>query len=526
YSLVPTAAIDELCERLEGLRVTLAGVRSDLRSGGGGGRGTRGDDSRGNLDLGTSQREVEELAVLAWGLRLVSVEPALQQLSSHALELAEELGKKVRVRVDAGDAQLERSLIERLEEPLLHLIRNALDHGIEDPGERGDKAAEAQLEIAARAVGAEVELSLADDGRGVDLDRIRQRAIERGLIDANTAKSMAENELHALLFESGFSTAHSVSALSGRGVGLDVVRRIVESLGGHVTMSSERGRGTQFVVRVPATVSRERILVLEMQGVLWGLPSRRVEQVLRLREVLAEGSSANNLGATVLVEKQHLPLFSLAKILGVDDEPEQREVLLCEHAGRRWAIASPALLGEFELFRRPLGPTLSSTGLASASAMLDDGRLVLMLEPAALLGRLGRVAGRFTKAKSSASRRSRVLVTDDSPIIRELMHDLLSGAGLEVRLAEDGQAALAALDVFAADLVLTDVEMPNLDGFGLLARIRERDAELPVIMVTTRGSPEDRRRASELGADAYLVKSSFQQEDLLRTVSRFVEVLS
>nr|WP_255216212.1 response regulator [Pseudenhygromyxa sp. WMMC2535] len=510
FSMVPTAAIDELCERLESLRISLAGLRSR----------TNASQAEG-FELGQTQREVEELAVLAWGLRLVSVEPALQQLSSHAVELAEQLGKRVRIRVDAGDAQLERSLLERLEEPLLHLLRNALDHGIEAPEARGDKPAEARLDIIARAVGAEVELSLSDDGQGIDLDAVRSRGVERGLLDASTASQVPEGELLALLFESGFSTARTVSELSGRGVGLDVVRRIIEGLGGHVTVSSERGRGTRFVVRVPATVSRERILVLELAGVLWGLPSRRIEHVVRLRDALCE--QAGN--PTALVDGEHLPLLSLARLLGVGVEAEEREVLLCEHAGRRWAIASPALVGEFELFRRPLGPTLASVGLASASAMLDDGRLVLLLEPAALLGRHGRVGGRFT-APATATTQPRVLVVDDSPIIRELMLELLANAGLDVRVANDGLQALSMLDSFAADLVLTDVEMPALDGFGLLSRIRERDSELPVVMVTTRGSAADRRRASELGADAYLVKSAFQQEDLLRTVSRFVEVSS
>jgi chemotaxis protein histidine kinase CheA len=494
--------------------MALAGLRGQLELG-----------QRESLELAQVQRELEELAEMSWGLRLVNVEPALRELSTHARELAEQLGKQVQIRVDAGDAQLERSLLERLEQPLLHLVRNALDHGIEDPDERGDKPAVAKLEIAARAVGAEVELALADDGRGIDLDRVRERAVERGFVEAGAAAQLPKAELLSMLFESGFSTAASVTELSGRGVGLDVVRRIVESLGGSVGVNSELGRGTRFEVRVPARVSRERVLVLGLGSTLWGLPSRRVERVLRLREVLAEGAEeSSGRAVAVRIDGCYLPLLSLSRLLGVEDIDEA-EVLMCEHAGRSWAIASPSLVGEFELFRRPVGPTLASVSPASATAVLDDGRLVLLVEPASLLGRHERVGGRFS-AGASAPRRPRVLVVDDSPIIRELMQELLANAGLEVRAAENGEQALSVLDGYDADLVLSDVEMPKVDGFSLLARIRERDAELPVIMVTTRGSAADRRRASELGADAYLIKSAFEQEDLLRTVSRFVEVSS
>jgi two-component system chemotaxis sensor kinase CheA len=500
FSTIPAELIDELCERIEALRVGLG--RSATKTTGG-----RDDAVR---------QELAELAELAWGLRLVSVEPALENLSDHADALAKQMGKPLRVRIDAGGAALERSLLERLQEPLMHLVHNAIDHGIEPPGARGSKPAIARLEIIARSVGPEVEVAVVDDGRGIDLERVRQRARERGMFDDAAAAAAGTDELYALLFESGFSTSATISEISGRGVGLDVVRRVVESLGGEVSLSSEPGRGAKFSLRVPATISRETVIVIELGGTLWGLPSRRVGPVVAINRELGPT-------ATIQVEGQHLPLLSLPRLLGLSGEVESRVAICCWHTGRRYALASPPVLGEFELFRRPMGPVLSTIGVATASAVMDDGRLVLLLEPAALLGNRLRRDSRDLRPVA-VKPRARVLVVDDSPIIRDLLVELLTGAKLEVYTAADGASALELLDRHRVDLVLSDVEMPGIDGFELLTRIRQRDPELPVVMVTTRGSMADRERASSLGADAYLVKSEFRDRDMLDAIARFVEV--
>jgi CheY-like chemotaxis protein len=319
-----------------------------------------------------------------------------------------------------------------------------------------------------------------------------------------------------VLFESGFSTSSTVSEISGRGVGLDVVRRAVESLGGEVSLNSETGRGARFSLRVPATISRETVIVVEFGGTLWGLPSRRVGPVVALSRELGPSP-------TVVVDGKHLPLLSLSRLLGLTAEVESRVAICCSHAGRRYALASPPVLGEFELFRRPMGPVLATVGVATASAVMDDGRLVLLLEPAALLGQRLRRDSRELRPVA-VKPRSRVLVVDDSPIIRDLLVELLTAAKLEVYTAADGAAALELLDRHRVDLVLSDVEMPGIDGFELLTRVRQRDPELPVVMVTTRGSIADRERASALGADAYLVKSEFRDRDMLDAIARFVEV--
>jgi two-component system chemotaxis sensor kinase CheA len=502
FSTIRAELIDELCERIEALRVGL-------------GRASAAGKPSGGRDDAVRQ-ELAELAELAWGLRLVPVEPALENLSEHASDLAAQLGKRVRVRIDAGGAALERSLLERLQEPLMHLVHNAIDHGIETPSERGNKPTVARLDIIARAIGPEVEVAVLDDGRGIDLERVRRRALERGLLDEAAAAAAGPDELYGMLFESGFSTSATVSELSGRGVGLDAVRRAIESLGGEVSLSSEPARGARFSLRVPATISRETVIVIELGGTLWGLPSRRVGPVVALERDRGRAP-------TITVDGKHVPLLSLPRLLGLGGEIESRVAICCSHAGRRYALASPKVLGEFELFRRPMGPVLAAVGLATASAVMDDGRLVLLLEPAALLGQRHRRDSR-DQAPVQMKPRARVLVVDDSPIIRDLLVELLTAAKLDVHTAADGAEALAILDRQRVDLVLSDVEMPGIDGFELLTRVRQRDPELPVVMVTTRGSIADRERAAALGADAYLVKSEFRDRDMLDAIARFVEV--
>lgn len=505
-SLVDSATLDQVCERLEQLRASLCRLGTTL--------------VHAAAEIDPLQVECEELTELAWSLRMVAVEPALESLAAHAEQLAARLGKQVRVEVDAGGAQLERSLLERLHEPLLHLVHNALDHGIEGQAERGSKPALARLTITTRSLGRELEFVVGDDGRGIDRERVRVRAVERGLIDAAASAGLGDEDLLALLFASGFSTASRVGDLSGRGVGLDVVRRVVESLGGNVEVRSEPGRGSHFTLRVPATISRERVVVVEFGRGLWGLPARRVGPILALRDqVVGESGSP-----TLIVEGQHVPLLSLAGLLGIAETGGESIAICCTRGARRHALASPALLGEYELFRLPLGPTLASVGPASASAMMDDGRLVLLVEPSALLGNRRRNEARFVPRASSRAR-PRVLVVEDSTIVRELLVELLAAGELEVESDEDGQAALDRLDRASFDLVVTDIEMPRVDGFELLTRIRERHGDLPVIVASTRASQVDRQRAVALGADAYIVKSEFTEHGLFDTIARFVEVV-
>jgi chemotaxis protein histidine kinase CheA len=466
------------------------------------------------------QTQLYELVSSAWGLRLVPVEPSFAQLVEHGRDLALIQGKRVRITVEAGGAQVERGILDQLWDPLLHLVRNAIDHGIEEPGERGDKPPQASVVISARSDGAHVLVTIADDGRGIDVYEVRAVAASRGLMSDAVAAALTNDEVLDLLFSHGFSTRENVTEVSGRGVGLDVVRRKINHLGGKVTVTSEMGRGTTFTLSVPASITRERVLVFAIGDALFGLPSRAVTTVFALQpSQLTEVAG----GRILRLDGANYPLQSMAATLGFAASASEGQALVLDLFGERRAYALAQLTGEHEVVRRPVDDVLSAMGTIGGSATLEDGRLVLLIRPEALAGRV-RARERPKADVASEQKKCRILIVDDSPIVRELLTEMLTSAGLLVDAAEDGLAALRVLETATPDLVLSDVEMPRMGGLELLRRIRGKNQRLPVVMLTTRGSASDRRAAAELGADAYLVKSDFEGSKLLDTVARFINL--
>jgi two-component system, chemotaxis family, sensor kinase CheA len=520
FTHVNTEQIDQVCDAADRLAVGFANARAALDQlvAADGAEARRSALRALNEEFGQRQIELEELVMTAWALRLTPVEPVLEELAEHALLLAEEQKKQVDVTTRAQGAQVERSVLDELREPLLHLVRNAIDHGIERSEDRGSKTRRGRLAIAAESSGPNVQFSVEDDGRGIDAELLVMRAIEKRICTAEEAARLTRQERHDLVFLAGFSTRDAVTAISGRGVGLDVVRRKVEALSGSVTMTTEVGAGTRFVLTVPAKLSREPVMVLDIDGLLVGIPSRHVRQVLALDTIELEPVVG---GRILRWEGVALPVHSLCAALSLPKKQLESLVAIIDVGGRAAALTMPAVQGEHELLRRPVDAGVASFGWIAASATLEDGRLVLLPHVPELLRRTAQVSTTEENRRDLAKRR-RVLVVDDSPVVRDLVTEILLGQGFDVIAAPDGMEALALLERAAPDLVVTDVEMPNLDGFGLLAKIRERSLKLPVLMLTTRGSPEDRRRAATLGADAYLTKSDFQGPSLLEQVNRYL----
>ncbi|HEY0466118.1 MAG TPA: response regulator, partial [Polyangiaceae bacterium] len=352
-------------------------------------------------------------------------------------------------------------------------------------------------------------------GRGIDPDVVRAKALKRGLLSVERAGRASDAEVLELLFEHGFSTRDRVDKLSGRGVGLDVVRRKLASLGGRVEISSQLGLGTRFAVSVPFAITKEPLLIVGFESGLYALPSRIV------RAVLSDADAPDVQGPNVLhYDGEAMPLLGLSEVLGMKADVEHPLRLVLELGGQRYGLAVPQVLGEWELIRRPAEPLLASTGVIGASALLEDGRLVLVLELEFLHRRLRQRQGVVSTITRPRAATKRILVVDDSPVVRELLSEILASAGLAVQTAEHGIAALAAIEQNMPDLVLSDVEMPRMGGFDLLAEIRHRSQRVPVVMLTTRGSVEDRRRAASLGANAYLIKTEFQGDALLEVVLR------
>lgn len=516
---VDASHIDLLCERVAEL--TAAFGKLETQADAVWGKGTRRSAAASQLSDGFERCRslLDEATSTAWTLRLVPVEPMLQELARSARVAAERQHKLVELDVAAGGVQLERDVADQLWDSLLHLVQNAVDHGIEAPDQRERKPPVARLTLSAESIGPSVALRVEDDGHGIDPGEVRRVAAERGVLSHEAAHDLSDAQACELLFEHGFSTRSETTRTSGRGVGLDVVRRRIESLGGSVSIQSQLGLGTRFTLAVPFAITKEKLLIIELGGAPYGLPARVVRAVLSSEALPKPGQDS-----VVRHEGETLPFRSLCDALGLPHDPAEAFVLIVELSGRKFGASVGRIVGERELIRRPAEKLLHNSGIG-ASAVLEDGRIVLLPElnfvSRALRARVGQlVPGSVAQTR----RRQRVLVADDSPVVRELVSEILSGAGLLVEQANDGSAALESILQNEPDLVVSDVEMPRMNGFDLLAEVRRRTQRLPVVMLSTRGSAEDRKRATRLGANAYLVKTEFHSESLLEVVRRFVNI--
>jgi two-component system, chemotaxis family, sensor kinase CheA len=463
------------------------------------------------LDVG--ERLLDGLKGAAISMRTLPLSSIVTPLPRAVRDLAAETGKEVELVVKGADTELDRVILEALPEPLVHMLRNSIAHGIEAPDERErvGKPPRGRLELRAEQRGGIVEVTVADDGRGVS---------EETLAEARRLGSLTE-----VLTQPGFSTAEEVSSISGRGVGLDAVKDQVEAFGGSLEVRSERGRGTEVILRLPLALALIKVLLIERAGNVYGFPLASVEEALSLGETMSlSGRPALELRGRCI------PLGDLAQLMGASaDAPAARApVVVLTASGKRMAVTCDALLGEEEVVVKPLGPLLSQLSMYMGAAILGDGRIALLVDPAAVVRTSTdqRATGGDSPVASAAEPAApKVLVVEDSLTIRELQRSILEAAGYRVQTARHGRDALGHLDRDdEIDLVVTDVEMPEMDGIELTQTIRAHAtcSTLPVVIVTSLGDDDDRQRGIEAGADAYMVKQKFDQHDLLETVERLV----
>jgi two-component system chemotaxis sensor kinase CheA len=478
--------------------------------------------ARLELDARGLERRTRRYAADVRALRLVPWTEATAGLDRTARDLARALGKEVRVEFAGEGLDLDRSVVDALRDPLAQLVRNAVDHGLEPPEARATagKARHGTISLAARVDGERVLVRVRDDGRGVDPEAVAAEARRRGLpVPADPAR------LHELLFVPGFSTRAEVTEVSGRGVGLDLVAAAVRAMRGEVTVSSAAGRGTTFELSVPTTLYGLRAVLARDAGQTFALPALDVDRVVRL----APDRVAASEGRPVLLGGAPVPLVPLGHALGLSAGgwriEERRLALVLAAAGRRAALAVTEVLAERELALEPLSGRLEGLALATSVAALPGGDVAVLLAPRAVVdAALGGPAPEPARPRAAARRPRRVLLADDAATTRALARSILEASGWEVLAAPDGEAAWTLLQQQGADAVVSDVEMPRLDGFGLTRAIRgsPRFARLPVILLTALDHPEDRRRGLEAGADAYLVKSTFDQRALLERLAELV----
>jgi two-component system, chemotaxis family, sensor kinase CheA len=461
--------------------------------------------------LGGGEGMLDELRHTAVAMRMQRLAAITGRLPRAVRDLALAAGKDAELVVTGADTELDRVILQGLYEPLVHLLRNAVTHGIEPPEdrERAAKPVRGRLEVSATSRGSLVEIVVSDDGRGVSPE----------VIDA----AQREGSLADVLAAPGYSTAQDVTDLAGRGVGLDAVKAYAHSVAGTLEVRSHPGRGTAVVLLLPVALALVRVLLFERAGAVYGLPLAVVEQAVEVsRGLTLAGRPALEVGG------KPLPVADIAALVGTAAPPlaDRSPGLVISAGGRRAVAACDRLRGQDEVVVKPLGPLLDSVEGYLGAAILGDGQVALLLEPTVLARRFRRPPATEAPAPPAGPRTPpRILVVEDSFTVRELQRSILEAAGYLVVTARDGQDALRLLDRDREiALVVTDLEMPGLDGLGLTRRIRADRARssLPVVIVTSRGSADDRRQGIEAGADVYVAKQSFDQHALLTTVERLV----
>jgi len=463
---------------------------------------------------------LSELRDTVMRARMLPISTVFQMLPRAVRDLARQFGKEARLVQEGGEVEVDKSILEQIWDPLIHLIRNALDHGIESSEERrkAGKPEVGTIRVAARQQGGRVLIEVEDDGRGMDPDELKEAAVRRGLLSPQKAETLPPEDAYELIFLPGFSTNTLVTDVSGRGVGLDVVRTNVERLKGRVSVSTRKGKGTKFVLDFPLTLITARTFLLKVEGKALALPADVVERTMLLREGEVYRQDG---GRAVYVEGHLIPLIPLGRILGWGGKDGCVQVLVVRVEERQVALGVEEVLGEREVVVKSPGKfLLRRTPFLSGITILGSGEVVPILDPSALVRLTHLREAREEPEVEFPELRPRVLLVEDQLITQQVEKSLLEGAGFEVEVAGDGEEALGKLAEKPFDLVITDIQMPRMDGFTLTQRIREdeRYRDLPVVIVTSMAREEDRKRGMEVGADAYILKSEFRGENLIDTV--------
>ncbi len=448
-------------------------------------------------------------------------------------ELSRDQGKDMELVIQGGEIEIDRRILEEMKDPLTHLVRNCIDHGIEEPSVREQKKKLPRGTVTIIITpknGSKVEILIADDGAGIDAAKVRSAALKSGVISQEEAGKLDEQESLALVFQSGVSTSPIITAISGRGLGLVIVREKVEKLGGVVSVETHQDIGTTFKISLPLTLARFRGIAARVDEHLFVLPTANVDRVMRVNK---EDIKTVENRETIPVDGRAVSLVRLGHVLELTTreasrtDPDKVPVVILGSAEKRIAFQVDEVLGEQEVLVKSLGRQLSRVRNVAGATVLGNGEVVPILNVSDLLRSAAKITAPPTKAaalQEVKTKRKSILIAEDSITARTLLKNILESAGYTVKTAVDGVDAFTILRTEGFDLVVSDVDMPRMSGFDLTAKIRreKKFAELPVVLVTALESREDRERGIDAGANAYIVKSSFDQSNLLEVIRRLI----
>lgn len=458
----------------------------------------------------------------------------LEILPKQVRDLSRDLGKDVELVMHGSEIEIDRRILEEMKDPLIHIVRNCIDHGLEKPQVRAQrgKPARGKLTIGvSQTDGNSVEILITDDGGGIDVAKVKSAAVRHRIVSQEDVDKMSDAEAMSLIFQSELSTSPIITDLSGRGLGLAIVREKVEKLGGLASVQATPGTGTTFRLLLPLTLATFRGILVQSAGQLFVVPTANVERVTRVaREAI---TSVEN-RATVTLNGRSVSMVSLQRVLELpEDEVEAADkdyvqLLVVGSGDKRIAFGIDEVLHEQEVLVKSLGKNLERVRNIAAATVLGTGRVVPILSVPDLLKsatRVGAEAGRASSgAKADETKRHSILIAEDSITSRMLLKNILESASYDVKATVDGMDAFTTLKNEDFDLVVSDVEMPRMSGFELVAKMRadKKLASIPVVLVTSLESREHRERGIEVGANAYIVKSSFDQSNLLDVVQKLI----
>jgi len=502
----------------------------------------------GNLERGFSgdalhlARVTNDLGEGVMKVRMLPVSTVFDAFPRMVRDLARERGKEIEVKTEGAETELDRKVLEEIKDPLMHLIRNSVDHGIEKPEVRAHTGKPAQGTIALRAFqkGNNIVIEVADDGGGINRDKVKQSAVKNGIITAEQAAAMSEDEALALIFTPGLSTSQMITNTSGRGVGMDVVRKNVEAMQGQVEVNSKLGFGTTIALTLPLTLATTQELLVQVADQTFGIPISAVERIIRVSPKDVANVSGRR---AIVVDDEPVSLVPLAQVLEMQHDEQQvgadgkMPVVILGSARKRIAFLVDAVVGQQESVVKSLGKQLARVRNVAGATILGSGKVIMTLNPMDLVKSIRGAQSRLNgvaqaergngalASKEKKSKQACVLVVDDSLSTRTLEKNILETAGYKVTVATDGVEAIGLLRSNGGyDLVVSDVLMPRMDGLQLTASVKKDPnlKKIPVVLVTSLDSQSDRERGLEVGADAYLVKSNFDQSNLLETVAQLI----
>ncbi|MHB1341497.1 MAG: hybrid sensor histidine kinase/response regulator [Coriobacteriia bacterium] len=483
-------------------------------------------------DTSRASTVVADLQEQSMALRMLPVSTVFNTFPRAVRDLARQFNKDVDLIIEGGDTELDKKVLEEINDPLIHIMRNAVDHGLESLVDRTalGKPAKGTIRLAARQEGDHIVIEISDDGAGIDPEKVKAAALRKGYITASEAKAMSDREATYLIFEAGFSTSAIITEISGRGVGMDVVREfVVEKLKGSLDVHSVMGEGTTFRLTIPLTLAIIRALLVRVSDQIFAIPTASIEETLRVdhEEIIkVEGREV------IRRQRRTVPIVHLRDVLGlgvVVIDNAKIPVVTLGFSGHRMGFVVDAFIGEQQIVIKTLGTHLRRVDNVAGVTILGAGEVVPILNVPDLMQSARQMSGFRGRHVAAAERvdkgPKRILICEDSFTTRELERSIFEAAGYEVETATDGAMGLSKLkEGLKVDAVVTDVQMPNMTGFQLTAAIKSDDTlkQIPVIIVTSLEREEEKAEGINAGADAYITKSVFNQDTLLDTVERLI----